>query len=77
LYFIGYGSSVAPTYINEVSPKHLRGTLGVVFQLGVVSFIFISQVITLYPILGSETKWHYALGENFLFENFLENIILL
>jgi SP family facilitated glucose transporter-like MFS transporter 9 len=65
LCIIGYGSSVAPTYINEVSPKHLRGTLGVVFQLGVVSFIFISQVITLYPVLGSETKWHYALGEKF------------
>jgi len=72
LYFIGYGSSVAPTYINEVSPKHLRGTLGVVFQLGVVSFIFISQVITLYPILGSETKWHYALGENFYLKIFLK-----
>jgi hypothetical protein len=61
--FIGYGSSVAPTYINEVSPKDLRGTLGVVFQLGVVLFIFLSQVITLQPILGSADKWHYALGE--------------
>ncbi|CAF1297041.1 unnamed protein product [Adineta ricciae] len=58
----GYGSSVAPTYINEISPKQLRGTLGVIFQLGVVLFIFVSQAISLYPILGSESKWHYALG---------------
>ena len=59
----GYGSSVAPMYINEVSPRHLRGTLGVAFQLGVVLFIFISQVITLRPVLGSESTWHYALGK--------------
>ena len=59
----GYGSSVAPMYINEVSPRHLRGTLGVAFQLGVVLFIFISQVITLRPVLGSENTWHYALGK--------------
>lgn len=58
----GYGSSVGPMYINEVSPRHLRGTLGVAFQLGVVLFIFISQVITLRPVLGSENTWHYALG---------------
>ncbi|CAF4815035.1 unnamed protein product, partial [Rotaria socialis] len=24
----GYGSSVAPTYINEVSPRNLRGAFG-------------------------------------------------
>jgi SP family facilitated glucose transporter-like MFS transporter 9 len=59
---IGYGSSVAPTYINEISPRQLRGTLGVSFQLGTVVFICISQAITLRPILGSENKWHYALG---------------
>ncbi|CAF0874577.1 unnamed protein product [Adineta steineri] len=58
----GYGSSVAPTYINEVSPMNLRGTLGASFQLGVVLLLFVSQVISLKPILGSETTWHYALG---------------
>ena len=62
----GYGSSVAPTYINEVSPRHLRGTLGVSFQFGVVLILFIAQVISLKPVLGSETTWHYALGRNSL-----------
>ncbi len=69
LYIIGYGSSVAPTYINEVSPRHLRGTLGVVFQLGVVLFIFLSQVITLNSILGSASTWHYALGKKIFLKN--------
>ena len=58
----GYGTSVAPTYINEVSPRHLRGTFGVAFQFGVVVTLFFSQVISLQPALGSEDKWNYALG---------------
>jgi MFS transporter, SP family, solute carrier family 2 (facilitated glucose transporter), member 9 len=58
----GYGTSVAPTYINEVSPRHLRGTLGVAFQFGVVVTLFFSQLISLQPALGSEDKWNYALG---------------
>jgi MFS family permease len=72
---IGYGSSVGPMYINEVSPRHLRGTLGVAFQLGVVLFIFLSQVITLQPILGSEDRWHYALGLPIVFS--IMQVILL
>ncbi|CAF3833594.1 unnamed protein product [Adineta steineri] len=63
----GYGSSVAPTYINEISPRRLRGTLGVVFQLGVVTFIFISQGISLNSVLGSTYTWHYALGLPIMF----------
>jgi MFS family permease len=72
----GYGSSVGPMYINEVSPRHLRGTLGVAFQLGVVSFIFLSQLITLQPILGSEERWHYALGLPIVF-SIMQVILLL
>jgi SP family facilitated glucose transporter-like MFS transporter 9 len=64
---IGYGSSVAPTYINEVSPRSLRGTLGASFQLGIVIILFISQVISLHPVLGSANTWHYAMGKYFLF----------
>ena len=61
--FAGYGSSVAPTYINEVSPKRLRGTFGASFQLGVVVSLFVAQIITLDSILGSATTWHYAFGK--------------
>ena len=71
----GYGSSVGPMYINEVSPRQLRGTLGGAFQLGVVLFIFLSQVITLQPVLGSADRWHYALGLPIVFS--IVQVILL
>ncbi|UJR27405.1 hypothetical protein I4U23_008695 [Adineta vaga] len=58
----GYGSSVAPTYINEVSPSRLRGTLGASFQLGIVLVLFFSQIISLETVLGSKDRWHYALS---------------
>jgi SP family facilitated glucose transporter-like MFS transporter 1 len=58
----GYGSSVAPMYINEVSPKNVRGTFGASFQLGIVIFVFFAQVISLNNILGSPTTWHYSLA---------------
>jgi len=62
----GYGSSVTPTYINEVSPISLRGTLGASFQLGIVLLLFVSQVISLDSVLGSANNWHYALGKDYL-----------
>jgi hypothetical protein len=53
---------VAPTYINEVTPRHLRGTFGSAFQLGVVLTIFLAQIVSLNPVLGSANRWNYALG---------------
>ena len=61
---LGYGSSVAPTYINEVSPIKYRGTLGVAFQLGVVITLFLSQIISLQEILGGANYWNYAFGRS-------------
>ncbi|CAF1646166.1 unnamed protein product, partial [Didymodactylos carnosus] len=64
---LGYGSSVAPTYINEITPRRLRGTFGTTFQLGVVVILFLSQIITLEHILGGYNTWHYALGLTIVF----------
>jgi hypothetical protein len=50
-------------YINEVSPKSIRGTFGASFQLGIVIFVFFAQIISLNTILGSKTTWHYSLGK--------------
>ncbi|CAF4806206.1 unnamed protein product, partial [Rotaria socialis] len=71
-----YGSSVAPTYINEVSPRNLRGAFGGSFQLGVVLSLFFSQGISLNSVLGSENAWHYALGLPIVF-SVLQVILLL
>ncbi len=62
IYIIGYGTSVASTYINEVSPRELRGAFGVFFQLGVIISLLIAEVISLHSILGSADKLNYALG---------------
>ncbi|CAF3967049.1 unnamed protein product [Rotaria magnacalcarata] len=72
----GYGSSVAPTYINEVSPRNLRGTLGAAFQLGVVVSLFLSQGISLNSVLGSENTWHYALALPIVF-SIMQVVLLL
>ena len=74
---LGYGSSVAPTYINEVSPKHLRGTLGASFQLGIVVILFFSQAISLQPVLGSKDLWHYALGNDYFVKKGSSRCVLL
>ncbi len=63
IFISGYGSSVAPMYINEVSPKNIRGTFGASFQLGVTISVFFAQVISLNNILGSPTTWNYSLGK--------------
>ena len=45
--FIGINTVVAPMYLSEVAPVNLRGSLGTLNQLGIVSGILISQVLGL------------------------------
>src|SRR5690242_12199324 len=42
---IGASSMICPVYIAEMSPKMLRGRLGSLFQLGIVSGIFLTLFI--------------------------------
>lgn len=42
---IGMASVIAPTYIAEVAPPHLRGRLGSLQQMAIVMGIFISQLV--------------------------------
>ena len=41
---VGIASMVAPLYISEISPSHLRGRLVAVFQLAIVSGLFLSYL---------------------------------
>ena len=52
---IGVASVIAPMYIAEIAPAHLRGRLGSLQQLAIVSGIFISAV-TNYIILNLATN---------------------
>jgi MFS transporter, SP family, sugar:H+ symporter len=57
---IGIASVIAPTYIAEVAPANMRGRLGSLQQLAIVTGIFISLLVD-YAIAaaagGAETPW--------------------
>jgi SP family arabinose:H+ symporter-like MFS transporter len=59
---IGASSIICPVYIAEISPEKSRGRLGSLFQLGIVSGIFITLFINkLIQGLGDEA-WNIAWG---------------
>lgn len=59
---IGVSSMICPVYIAEMAPPLWRGRLGSLFQLGIVSGIFISLFINaLIQSLGNES-WNAASG---------------
>lgn len=59
---IGASSMICPVYIAELAPEKWRGRLGTLFQLGIVSGIFLTLFVNkLIQGLGSET-WNTALG---------------
>ncbi|XP_068137114.1 solute carrier family 2, facilitated glucose transporter member 2 [Hyperolius riggenbachi] len=60
--YCGLSSGLVPIYIGEISPTALRGALGTLHQLAIVTGILISQIVGLEFILGSKTLWPVLLG---------------
>ncbi|XP_040205273.1 solute carrier family 2, facilitated glucose transporter member 2 [Rana temporaria] len=60
--YCGLIAGLVPIYIGEVSPTALRGAMGTLNQLGIVTGILISQVVGLEFLLGSDTLWPVLLG---------------
>uniref|UniRef100_A0A671TPU7 Solute carrier family 2, facilitated glucose transporter member 5 n=1 Tax=Sparus aurata TaxID=8175 RepID=A0A671TPU7_SPAAU len=58
----GLSSNVVPMYLGELSPKNLRGALGVVPQLFITVGILSAQVLGIRNILGNSTGWPLMLG---------------
>uniref|UniRef100_A0A4W5Q3R1 Solute carrier family 2, facilitated glucose transporter member 5 n=1 Tax=Hucho hucho TaxID=62062 RepID=A0A4W5Q3R1_9TELE len=58
----GLSSNVVPMYLGELSPKNLRGAIGVVPQLFVTIGILSAQVLGIRSILGNNTGWPLMLG---------------
>jgi SP family facilitated glucose transporter-like MFS transporter 1 len=66
----GLNSGLCPMYINELAPVQIRGSIGVLFQLGATSSIFLSQVFGLPEIFGNEKLWPLLLGLTAIFSVF-------
>ena len=58
----GLNAGLTPMYLSEISPQHLRGAVGTVYQLVVTISILISQILGLEGLLGTESKWPWLLA---------------
>uniref|UniRef100_A0A8C5CLH3 Solute carrier family 2, facilitated glucose transporter member 4 n=1 Tax=Gadus morhua TaxID=8049 RepID=A0A8C5CLH3_GADMO len=60
--YCGLASGLTPMYVGEIAPTSLRGALGTLHQLAIVTGILIAQVLGLEALLGSEALWPVLLG---------------
>jgi SP family arabinose:H+ symporter-like MFS transporter len=69
---IGISSMICPVYIAEMAPPLWRGRLGSLFQLGIVSGIFISLFINAFiqrmgnDVWNAESGWRWMMGSEVL-----------
>ena len=59
---IGASSMICPVYIAEIAPKEWRGRLGSLFQLGIVTGIFLTLFINLKIQELGDAAWNAASG---------------
>lgn len=59
---IGISSMVCPTYIAEVAPERRRGFLGTLFQLGIVTGIFIVFFVNQQIQAQGDPAWNTTVG---------------
>ncbi|XP_036969134.1 solute carrier family 2, facilitated glucose transporter member 4-like [Acanthopagrus latus] len=60
--YCGLASGLTPMYVGEIAPTSLRGALGTLHQLAIVTGILIAQILGLEVLLGSEDLWPVLLG---------------
>jgi SP family facilitated glucose transporter-like MFS transporter 1 len=59
---IGLNAGLAPMYLTEISPTHLRGAIGTIYQLVITISILTSNILGLPQILGTDEKWPILFG---------------
>ncbi|GAU92293.1 hypothetical protein RvY_04393 [Ramazzottius varieornatus] len=59
---VGISSSLPPVYLNEIAPTSLRGAVGALHELSLVTGIFVAQILGLPYILGNAWGWPLLLG---------------
>lgn len=60
----GLNAGLGPLYLNEISPTHLRGAVGSIYQLVVTISILSSNILGLENLLGTEDKWPILFGKS-------------
>ncbi|KAF4089311.1 hypothetical protein AMELA_G00065060 [Ameiurus melas] len=60
--YCGLASGLVPMYVGEIAPTSLRGALGTLHQLAIVTGILIAQILGLETLLGNEELWPVLLG---------------
>ncbi|XP_005102920.2 solute carrier family 2, facilitated glucose transporter member 1 [Aplysia californica] len=58
----GLYSALSPMYLSEISTPNIRGAIGVLHQLAIVSGMLVSQILGFPVILGQEDLWDVLLG---------------
>ncbi|XP_076401788.1 solute carrier family 2, facilitated glucose transporter member 9 isoform X5 [Peromyscus maniculatus bairdii] len=58
----GIALSALPMYLNEISPKQIRGSLGQVTAIFICIGVFTGQLLGLPELLGKESTWPYLFG---------------
>ena len=53
----GLNAGITPMYLAEISPVHLRGAVGTVYQLIITMSILVAQILGMNKILGTEELW--------------------
>lgn len=81
IFSLGLYTGISPMYLSEISPANIRGGIGVLHQLAIVSGILISQILGFPDLLGTPENWDVLLGElplwHYLFQNKSPVILLL
>uniref|UniRef100_A0A8C4IBP0 Solute carrier family 2, facilitated glucose transporter member 5 n=1 Tax=Dicentrarchus labrax TaxID=13489 RepID=A0A8C4IBP0_DICLA len=55
----GIALSVLPMYLGEITPRHIRGSIGQFNSILICLGVFTGQVLGLPELLGQESRWNY------------------
>lgn len=55
----GIALSVLPMYLGEITPKHIRGSIGQFNSVFICLGVFTGQVLGLPELLGQESRWNF------------------
>lgn len=55
----GLNAGLAPMYLAEISPMHLRGAVGTVYQLIITISILVAGILGMQGLMGTPELWPY------------------